>query len=307
MGLMLVHVLISTSVFLALLLFALWALRGTATPVEGRIRGLARAGWLDPDLSSVPFRERVILPVVESVGRRAVSVLPGGLVGRMEQRLVLAGQRMRGTTFCALVLAAGALLAGAYLVLVILVTHGVPSATSLVPAPLFGALGASLPIFLLLSKARERKSHMLRTLPDSMDLLTISVEAGLSLDGAFHQVAEKQPGPLADEIRQMLREIALGKTRRQALLDLADRTEIDDVGTFVNAVIQAEQLGSSLAPVLRVQTQRLRVRRRQRAEQEARRAPVKIVFPLVFCLMPSLFIFILGPFVVSIVDFLSSS
>jgi tight adherence protein C len=105
----------------------------------------------------------------------------------------------------------------------------------------------------------------------------------------------------------MLREIALGKTRRQALLDLADRTEIDDVATFVSAIIQAEQLGTSLAPVLRAQTQRLRVRRRQRAEQEARRAPVKMVFPLVFCLMPSLFIFILGPIVVSVVEFLSSA
>ena len=146
---------------------------------------------------------------------------------------------------------------------------------------------------------------MLAALPDSLDLLTICLEAGLSLDGAFHQVAEKQGGPLVEELRNMLREIGLGKARRQALLDLADRTDIEDVHTLVNAIIQAEQMGTSLAPVLRAQSQRLRVRRRQRAEQEARRAPVKMVFPLVFCLMPSLFIFILGPLIVSVVDFLA--
>jgi tight adherence protein C len=131
------------------------------------------------------------------------------------------------------------------------------------------------------------------------------VEAGLGLDAAFHRVAEKQSGPLVDEIRQMLREVGLGKSRRDALLDLADRTDLDDMRTFCNAVIQAEQLGTSLAQVLRVQSQRLRVRRRQHAEQEARRAPVKMVFPLVFCLMPSLFIFIIGPIIVTFFNYAS--
>ena len=139
-----------------------------------------------------------------------------------------------------------------------------------------------------------------------MDLLTICVEAGLGLDAAFHRVSEKQSGPLVDEIRHMLREIGLGRSRREAMLDLAERTDLEDVRTFANAVIQAEQLGTSLAQVLRVQSERLRVQRRQQAEQEARRAPVKMVFPLVFCLMPSLFIFILGPIVVNLMTYLSS-
>lgn len=304
---MLLHAVIAGSVSLSILLFALWVLRGTASPVEGRIRNLAADRWLKRGPEFIPFQERVILPAVQSVGKGLASVLPARVVATIERRLVLAGQGMRGTTYCTAVLSVGVSAAGTYLLLVVVISGGTPLAATLVLAPLLGALAASMPIFWLYSKARERKRQMLRTLPDSMDLLTISVEAGLSLDGAFHQVAEKQPGPFADEIRQMLREIALGKTRRQALVDLADRTDLDDVGTFVNAIIQAEQLGSSLAPVLRAQTQRLRVRRRQRAEQEARRAPVKIVFPLVFCLMPSLFIFILGPFVVSIVDFLSST
>ena len=146
---------------------------------------------------------------------------------------------------------------------------------------------------------------MARGLPDSMDLMTICVEAGLGLDAAFHRVSEKQRGPLVDEIRHMLREIGLGKSRREGLLDFADRTDLEEVRTFANAVIQAEQLGTSLAQILRAQSERLRVRRRQLAEQEARKAPVKMVFPLVFCLMPSLFIFILGPIVVNLIGFLS--
>lgn len=304
---MLLSILVSASLFVSLLLFAVWALRGTADSVEVRIQGLAREAWREPGLSPSPFRERIILPAVELVGKGVLSALPGGFARRVERSLVLAGQPMRATTFYALVLSAAGLLAAAYLGLVFTISRGPPSAAMLVPAILFGTAGASLPVFWLSSQARVRKHAMLRSLPDSLDLVTISVEAGLSLDGAFHQVAEKQPGPFADEIRQMLREIALGKMRRQALLDLGERTEIDDVGTFVNAIIQAERLGTSLAPVLRAQTQRLRVRRRQRAEQEARRAPVKMVFPLVFCLMPSLFIFILGPVVVSVVDFLSSA
>jgi tight adherence protein C len=303
----LLPILVSATTFLALVLFTLWALRGDANRVEMRVRLLSHVAEGEPNTSSVPFLQRVILPVVESIGRGAVSVLPGGLVRGIERRLVLAGQPLRPTTFYALALGVGGLLAGTCLMLMVLVSSGMPSAVALVFVGLSAALGASLPIFWLSSAARDRRSRMLQDLPDSLDLITISVEAGLSLDGAFHQVAQKQPGPLASEIRRMLREIALGKTRRQALLDLADRTDIDDIGTFVNAIIQAEQLGTSLAPVLQAQTQRLRVRRRQRAEQEARRAPVKMVFPLVFCLMPSLFIFILGPFVVSVVDFLSSS
>jgi tight adherence protein C len=214
---------------------------------------------------------------------------------------------MRPATFYTLVLGLGALLAGAYLLLVLAASDGAPPPLALLPGVFAGLLGMYIVNFWLSAQARNRQSAMLRGLPDSMDLLTICVEAGLGLDAAFLRVMEKQSGPLVDEIRQMLREIGLGKSRRDGLLDLADRTQLDDVRTFANAVIQAEQLGTSLAQVLRVQSQRVRVRRRQRAEQEARRVPVKMVFPLVFCLMPSLFIFIIGPIVANAINYLSSN
>ncbi len=292
--------------FFALLLFALWALRGVGRPVDVRIRALAMARQRGGGLESIPFQQRVVAPLIESIGRQVASVLPGGFVGRIERRLILAGQPMRPVAFYTLMFALGALMAGAYFLLVFAASGGLPSLVALLPGALVGVVGMYSLSFWLSSQARARKNVMIKQLPDSMDLVTICVEAGLGLDAAFHRVVEKQSGPFVDEIRRMLREIGLGKARRQALLDLADRTDIDDVRGFANAVIQAEQLGTSIAQVLRAQSQRMRVRRRQRAEQEARKVPVKMVFPLVFCLMPSLFIFILGPIGVQAMEFLGS-
>ncbi len=135
--------------------------------------------------------------------------------------------------------------------------------------------------------------------------MTVSVEAGLGLDAALRQVSQKLRGPLGDEIGQMLREVGMGRPRREALEDLAERTDVPEVTTFVNAVIQAEQLGTSLGRVLRAQAMTLRVRRRQRAEEMARKAPVKLVFPLVLCIMPSFFIVTIGPVFVRLVSYLS--
>ncbi len=296
---------ISIFTFLALATFAVWAVQGVGHPVDARIRALAMARQRGSGLASIPFQQRAVAPLIEAVGQAVGSLLPQRFAGRLQQRLVLAGQPMTPVAFYTLVLGLGAGLGGAYALILLVATSGTPSVAPLLLTGVFFVMGAYLPIFWLSSQARGRQRAMLRGLPDSLDLLTICVEAGLALDGAFQRVTEKQTGPFVDEVRQMLREIGLGKTRRQALLDLADRTDLDDVRGFTSAVIQAEQLGTSIAQVLRVQSQRLRVRRRQRAEQEARRAPVKMVFPLVFCLMPSLFIFILGPIVVNVVNFLN--
>jgi tight adherence protein C len=273
-------------------------------PADQRMRALALSRARDGLPGGLPFQARVIAPTVESIGKLVASVLPNAFLKRIERNLMLAGAPMKPLTFYALMLSVGGLFGGGYIALLIAASDS-PSVTAFLPAILMGAAGVFLTAFWLSAKARGRQMTMLRGLPDSMDLLTVCVEAGLGLDAAFHRVAEKQRGPLVDEIRQMLREIGLGKARRDALLDLADRTQLEDVRTFANAVIQAEQLGTSLAGVLRAQSQRLRVRRRQRAEQDARRVPVKMVFPLVICLMPSLFIFILGPIVVNVANYLS--
>jgi tight adherence protein C len=161
-------------------------------------------------------------------------------------------------------------------------------------------LGFYLPRVWLKGQISKRRKQIIRSLPDAMDLITTSVEAGLGIDAAFARVAEKVAGPLSEEIRRCLREMSLGHTRREALLALAARAELPDVTAFVNAVIQAEHTGVSLGRVVRIQADQLRTRRKQRAEQEAQKAPVKMVIPLVLFIFPAMFIVILGPAAIQI-------
>jgi tight adherence protein C len=163
-----------------------------------------------------------------------------------------------------------------------------------------GAIGVVLPHVWLMQRMGQRQKVIIKSLPDAFDLITTCVEAGLGLDAALKRVSEKVEGPFADELRRTLRDISLGRMRRDALKELGDRTGVPDLVSFVNAVIQAEQMGSSVGQVLRVQADQLRVRRRQRAEEQAYKAPVKMIFPLVLCIFPTLFIVILGPAVITI-------
>ena len=138
-------------------------------------------------------------------------------------------------------------------------------------------------------------------IPDTLDLLTISVRAGLGFDAALGRVVDKLKGPLSDEFRRALAEVRVGKARRDALRDIVPRTEVTPLTNFIGAIIQAEQLGVSISKVLQVQSEQLRIERRQRAEEQAAKAPIKMLFPLVGCIFPSLFIVILGPAIILIV------
>ena len=146
----------------------------------------------------------------------------------------------------------------------------------------------------------KRQKAILLMIPDALDLLTISVRAGLGFDGALGKVVEKLKGPLTEEFRRALAEIRVGKARRDALRDIVPRTEVPALTNFIGAIIQAEQLGVSISKVLQVQSEQLRIERRQRAEEMAAKAPIKMLFPLVGCIFPSLFIVILGPAIILI-------
>jgi tight adherence protein C len=161
-------------------------------------------------------------------------------------------------------------------------------------------LGYTLPEFWLGRRVSSRQKAILRMIPDTLDLLTISVRAGLGFDAALAKVVEKLPGPLTDEFRRALAEVRVGKARRDALRDMIPRTNVQPLSNFIGAIIQAEQLGVSISKVLQVQSEQLRIERRQRAEEAAAKAPIKMLLPLVGCIFPSLFIVILGPAMISI-------
>src|SRR5205814_4065416 len=165
-----------------------------------------------------------------------------------------------------------------------------------------GVFGYVIPEFWLGGRVRARQKGILLQIPDALDLLTISVRAGLGFDAALGKVVEKLKGPLVDEFRRALAEVRVGKARREALRDIVPRTEVQPLTNFISAIIQAEQLGVSISKVLQVQSEQLRIERRQRAEEQAAQAPIKMLFPLVGCIFPSLFVVILRPAIILIVE-----
>jgi tight adherence protein C len=169
----------------------------------------------------------------------------------------------------------------------------------IVGATLIGWMGPNLYLY---QKVYDRSNRMRRDLPDAIDLMTISVESGLAFDAAVQQVARNTEGPLADEFSRVLREMQIGQGRAQALRGLAERTEVDDLKSFVTSMVQADSFGIPIANVLRIQSSEMRTKRRQRAEEKAQKVPVKITIPLIFCILPTLFIAVMGPAVIHIMD-----
>lgn len=164
---------------------------------------------------------------------------------------------------------------------------------------LAGFFGANMYLY---QKAYDRQNRIQRELPDAIDLLTISVESGLAFDAAVQQVARNTEGPLSEEFSRVLREMQIGQGRAAALRALADRTNLDDLRSFVSALVQADAFGIPIAQVLRVQSHEMRTKRRQRAEEKAQQVPVKMTVPLIFCILPTLFIAVLGPAAITIMD-----
>jgi tight adherence protein C len=165
-----------------------------------------------------------------------------------------------------------------------------------------GLLGYMMPGIWISRRIKTRKTEITRALPDAIDLLTISVEAGLGFDPALARVVEKWDNGLTRELGRMLSEIRMGASRRDAMREAANRVNVDDLNTFISAVIQADQLGVSISQVLRIQSKQMRQKRRQRAEEQAHKAPLKMLFPMVFLIFPSIYIVILGPAIPTIIS-----
>ena len=248
-----------------------------------------------------PFKDRVTDPALKNLTSFGRRFTPADQAERIKHKLDLAGNPPKWDVDRIIAFKVLGLFSGLVLGLLIGALLGGP-----LPAVGLAAGGALLgyyaPNLVLYQKAYNRSEQIRKDLPDALDLLTISVEAGLAFDAAVSQVARNTEGPLADEFFRVLQEMQIGLGRSEALRALGDRTDVEELRGFVTAMVQADAFGIPIANVLRVQAKEMRIKRSQRAEEMAQKVPVKILFPLIFCILPVLFIVVLGPAAITIYD-----
>ena len=274
-------------------------------PLEDRLGDLAERDEVIESLSdvelSLSFSERVLIPAIERLSEAVARFTPQKQLENSRKLIEMAGMNTDPTQFFLMRI-------GATIGLGIM---GLMAAIFAVSAPPFQLLlwtgggillGYMLPVMLLKSKISRRQQEVLKALPDALDLLTICVEAGLGFDAAMGKVYEKWDNELALAFGRVLREIQLGKARRDALKAMSDRMDVPDVNAFTAAIIQAEQLGVSMSKILRVQSDQMRIKRRQRAQEKAQQAPVKMMIPMVLLIFPSIWVVLMGPAIIQVMN-----
>lgn len=307
-----VPILVAAAAAGAILMIVL-GLAGSAPvdPVQARLTqlGTMQAKNLEELELQAPFLERTLRPLAAALSGRMSRMASSSFQEKAEKRLALAGNPGNLRVADWLGIKAVAAVIGGVLFIFLFGVVGVldlPAVLRLLMGVIGLLFGYTIPEFWLGGRVKKRQHAILLQIPDTLDLLTISVRAGLGFDAALGKVVEKLEGPLVDEFRRALAEVRVGKARREALRDIVPRTEVGPLTNFIGAIIQAEQLGVSISKVLQVQSEQLRIERRQRAEEMAAKAPIKMLFPLVGCIFPSLFIVILGPAIILIMQNLTT-
>jgi len=299
------------AVFALVLFAAVWAGFGVTKAREEmstrlELYGRQQVATMRDDELAKPLAQRTIGPAVIGLGNFLKRFTPVGYLEKKQRKLMLAGYpgNLDAPAFIVIKLLTTAVgLIGGWF----LIGFGSDTIQRLALFALPIALGFFGPDAWLQRKVDERRQDMLRALPDVLDLLVISVEAGLGFDSALARVVGTVPGALSEEFFRMLQETRVGVSRRDAMRHLMERTDLDELRSFLLAMIQAEAFGVTIARVLRVQADEMRVKRRQRAQEKAFAAPVKLVFPLVFCIFPALFIVLLGPAAIQIAEAFSQT
>ena len=275
-------------------------------PVQARLQQIAvRPRSLEELELQRPLADRTIKPIIRGLSGLVGRFYPANTIKSLTLKLKRAGMETTSTEFFLGVKAFAAivgLISGAALLNLM---------SNDLTQTIFGAIGGLVvgfmaPDFYLGNKAGGRAKSILETLPDALDLLTISVEAGLGFDAALVKVTEKLKGPLSEEFKRAASEQRVGKSRQEALRGIVERVEQKELASFISAIIQADQLGVSMSKVLRIQSEQMRGDRRQRAEEKAARAPILIMLPTIGCIFPSLFIVILAPAALSALSSCSS-
>jgi tight adherence protein C len=246
---------------------------------------------------SLPFQDRIIFPLARKFGEIAIRFTPQNALQNVSRKLELAGSpaRLDPTLFLSLQFIVAGVFGGAILLALVLGKSAWPFGQKFLAVAGAILIGYFFPQLWLTSKINSRQKEVRKALPDALDLLTICVEAGLGFDMALSKVSAKWESELSLAFSRVIQEIQLGKLRREALRDMADRIGLPELTSFVAAVIQSEQLGVSMAKVLRIQSDQMRIKRRQLAEEEAHKAPVKMLIPMALLIFPSLMIVLMTP------------
>jgi tight adherence protein C len=256
---------------------------------------------LSPEEIQLPLSERLLGPTLKTARRLGRVLTPGWQISRMRRHAVLAGLGASGVEGILALKAAGTA-AGATLLPLLIGLTSEGSGMLVVWGVVGGASGFFIPDVFIARKGTERQVEIRRTLPETIDLLAIAVQAGMGLEAAIELVSRKLPGALGDELYRLLQEIQLGASRRQALQRLRDRTDVHELSTFALALIQADILGSPVAEVLQSNANQMRLIRRQDAREKAAQLPVKLMVPMLLFIFPALIVVIVGPAAISIVE-----
>jgi len=284
-----------------LLIFLGLALPRPADQIQERLAEYgARPLSLEEIELSEPFTERVLKPMIRDFIRLFARLAPQRNIQTIRHKLDLAGNPYYWTPLDFLGIRGLVAIITGSLTFLLLTAIKNPLPNRLLLCLATGILGFYLPLLWLNRRIKARQKEILRALPDALDLLTICVEAGLGFDAAMSKVAEKWDNELARAFARTIAEIRMGKTRREALRDMSTRMDVPEVTSFVAAVIQADQLGVSIAKVLRIQSEQMRIKRRQRAEEEAHKAPIKMLLPLAFLIFPAIWIVLMGPAILTL-------
>jgi tight adherence protein C len=292
----------------------LYLMLSTYTATEGqvslRLKALdtitAGRSDIDDELAR-PFSQRVLSPLTGSMATGLGRLTPTAVRRTADEKLAAAGGFAGLSTDGFLLLWGGLVVSLPALTGFFAGVAGTPVSKIIGLATLAFCIGAALPLFLLRRRIAARKASIEKDLPDVLDLLTVSVEAGLGFDGALAKLSEKMNGALVEEFSRVLQEIRIGVPRRESLHALGRRCDVADLSLFTSALVQADQLGVSIGSVLRVQSAAMREKRRQLAQERAMKAPVKMLLPLVLCIFPTLFVILLGPALIQILTSFANS
>ena len=292
---------------LGLMLVVYWLVLGNFESSKSRQQTLEMAidpsGFKDQTETELDrsFADRIIRPGLNLIGKLLTKSMPEARLRRMDNALANADGMWNLTAASMLgmqvIFGVLAFVASIFLLLQAL---GDP-VQSTIGAILVGGFGFRYPQLKLARRTKARQRLILKELPNALDIIVVSIEAGLSLDAAFQQVAENFPGPIGHDFGVVLKQIRLGRPRREALRDLSEKANVAELSVLIDAILQSDQLGGSMANTLRVQAEEVRRKRRQRAEELGAKAPLKILFPMVGCIFPNIFLILLGPAALTVI------